>query len=218
MNWLSIVIGAGLLVGFRRASSELVPLLRFAVSIALVAQIGADLAGASSYVGSALFVVATLAWLLALRVPSPVVLLRGDVPFPGSIKMMLAVPFLLWPALAAFLLAPEMPQGQGEAAISGMLFAVLGAAAVSRLGRVGPRSFAVVLAGVSLAGVGWTLAAFDVGVFAFDGGPLAALLIALAGRALLVVGLLAHDGPRITAEALALAAAEGAEASAPSAA
>ncbi|MEO2167726.1 MAG: hypothetical protein ABGY42_06320 [bacterium] len=219
MSWLSILVGTGLLFGFRRASGELVPLLRFAVSIALVAQVGADLAGPASHLGSALFVVATLAWLLALRVPAPIVMLRGDTPFPGSIKIMLALPFVLWPALAGFLLAPEMPHGQGEASVGGALFALLGAAAVSRLGRVGMRSFTLVMCGVALGGIAWTLDAFDIGIFAFAAGPGIALAASLAGRVVVVVGLLAHDGARITAEALALAGepADGEDTASPSA-
>jgi hypothetical protein len=84
---------------------------------------------------------------------------------------------------------------------------------------VGRRSFVLVLIGVLLGGIGWTLDAFDTGLFAFDGGPAAALAADLAGRVALVVGLLAPDGPRITDEALALAgeAADGEEVSSPSA-
>ena len=198
--------GAWLLFEFRRQATDVVPWLRLAAGIALAALLGADLAGAGSSLGSAFYVMAQVAWLLALRIPTPEIVLRGTPPFPGSIKGMLALPFLFWPVLTIFLLAPEMPAGQGAVAVGGASLALLGATAVSRLGRVGNRSFALVMAGVVLAGIGWTLSAADTPLFAFAAGPAVALALDLAGRMLLAAGLLAPDAPRITAEALALAA------------
>lgn len=198
--------GVWLLVEFRRQAADVVPLLRLAVGVALAALLGADLAGPASSLGSGFFVIAQVAWLLALRVPAPEVVLRDAAPFPGSIKIMMAIPFLLWPVLAVFLLAPEMPQGQGAVAVGGASLALIGATAVSRIGRVGPRSFGLVLGGVVLLGVGWTVEAADTPLFAFAGGPAVSLAAALAGRLLLTAGLLAPDAPRITEAALALAA------------
>lgn len=194
-----------LLFEIRRSRYELVPLLRFAASVALAFGLGAEVAGLTTPLGLFCGVLSLGAWLLALRVPTPLLMLRGDVPYPGSIKVMLSLPFVLWPVLALFLLAPEMPGGQAQIALEAIFFSSLGVTAVSRLGRVGGRSFAWVVSGVLLGGSGWTLGVFDTALFAFTGGPTAALAASLGGIVWIVAGLVAPDGPQITEDALALA-------------
>ena len=194
-----------LLFEIRRSRYELVPLLRFAASVALAFALGAEVAGLTTRIGLFCGVVSLGAWLLALRVPTPLLMLRGDVPYPGSIKVMLSLPFVLWPVLALFLVAPEMPGGQAQVALEAIFFSSLGVTAISRLGRVGGHSFAWVVAGTLLGGAGWTLGAFDTAFFAFTGGPTAALAASLGGIVWIVAGLVAPDGPQITEDALALA-------------
>ena len=124
---------------------------------------------------------------------------------------MAVLPFLLWPMLVVFFLAPEMPGGWGREGWLGVIFAVLGAASASRIGRVGPQGMLLAMTAMAIWGVGWTLGALAYAGASETGWAFAGGLASLIAEAMLVGALLAEDGPRVSAEALALAEAMDAD-------
>ena len=207
-SWPVVLFDLGLIAALFAWRKEQVPILSAAIGCALAGGLVGDLAIAFPFWRILAGAAATAFWLLALRVPTPLIILRGDPPFPGSIKSMLAIPFLLWPLLVLFLLAPEMPAGLGWIGWQGVFFAILGGVAVTRIGRVGPIGFSYGVLAVLLLGVSWTLGSLSAlsvwGTEAVLMAP-AAMVAELLGRASLLASLLAVDGPRISVAALAFA-------------
>ena len=209
--WSGAFFDLLLFVSFLLFARDPVPLLSRAIALALlftfVSRFCADYPGWQTiFLG-----LAGVFWLLALRVPTPLILLRGDAPFPGSIKSMAVLPFLLWPMLVVFFLAPEMPGGWGREGWLGVIFAVLGAASASRIGRVGPQGMLLAMTAMAIWGVGWTLGALAYAGASETGWAFVGGLASLIAEAMLVGALLAEDGPRVSAEALALAEAMDAD-------
>ena len=188
-----------------------VPLLRRALVAALTFTIVSRFGSLQSDWAIVFQAAAGGCWLLALRIPTPLIVLRGDPPFPGSIKSMAGLPFVLWPMLMLFFLAPEMPNGWGADGWRAVIFAALGGASASRIGRVGPRSLWGAMVAMVVWGVAWTLRSL------FAAGQVEAewtsvgLVAECLSEAMLVGALLAADGPRISPEALAFAEAMDSE-------
>ncbi|MDG1400339.1 MAG: hypothetical protein P8K76_03020 [Candidatus Binatia bacterium] len=209
--WFAILFDLSLLACLMVFARDQVPLLRRAVAAALLLTIlGRFLPGSSSWV-TVCHAAAGGCWLLALRVPTPLILLRGDPPFPGSIKSMAGLPFLLWPMLVLFLLAPEMPDGWGRNGWGAVVFALLGAASASRIGRVGPASLAYAMVAMVFWGVGWTFTLLGSAAYGHAAWPAVGFAASLLAEAILVAAFLVEDGPRISPEALAFAEALGSD-------
>lgn len=203
--WPRALFDLLLFVSFILFARDPVPLLSRAIALALmftfVSRFCANYPGWQTiFLG-----LAGVFWLLALRVPTPLILLRGDAPFPGSIKSMAVLPFLFWPMLVVFFLAPEMPGGWGRDGWLGVIFAVLGAASASRIGRVGPQGMVLAMTAMAIWGVGWTLGALASAGASEPGWASAGELASLIAEAMLLGALLTEDGPRVSEEALALA-------------
>ncbi len=209
--WSLALFDLLLFVSFILFARDPVPLLSRAIALALLFTFVSRFCIAYPGWQTIFLGLAGVFWLLALRVPTPLIFLRGDPPFPGSIKSMAVLPFLLWPMLVVFFLAPEMQGGWGRDGWLGVVFAALGAASASRIGRVGPQGMVLGLVAMTIWGAGWTL-----GALAYAGAPepawaSAGELASLIAEAMLVGALLAEDGPRVSAEALALAEAMDAD-------
>jgi hypothetical protein len=201
----SILFDLALLACLTVFAQDQVPLLRRALAVALFLMVVSRFFSGESDWATVFRAAAGGGWLLALRVPTPLIMLRGDPPFPGSIKSMAGLPFLLWPMLIVFLLAPEMSDGWGGDGWDGVIFALLGAASASRMGRVGPQSVAYAMVAMTIWGVGWTCTSLASAAHGDAEWTSVGLMAGLVAEAMLVAALLAQDGPRISAEALAFA-------------
>ena len=194
-SWFAILFDLSLLACLTVFAQDQVPLLRRAVAVSLLLTIiGRFFPGQSDW-ATICGVAAGGGWLLALRVPTPLILLRGEPPFPGSIKSMVALPFLLWPMTVVFFLAPDMPDGWGHDGWGGLIFALLGAATASRIGRVGPASLVYALMAMAIWGVGWTCTSLASAAHGDAEWAAVGFVAGLVAEAMLVAALWAVFGP-----------------------